>query len=204
MELAQFPAMGELDGRLEIRDGPPLGAGLEHPAVTPHRLVERLAQCDGDAAGLLAVDVLAGLHGQDGTQGVPVVAGGDQHGVDVGPSEQIEHVAIHGAIVVAILLVGHGLDRLAALGPDVAYGHELHVRLGHHALDQVVPAARADADGPQHDAFAGRHQAVAAQGPPGNKRRQRRRPGQGQRLLQKCAASQRPPGESFFIAVSSL
>ena len=95
---------------------------------------------------------------------VPVIARGDQHGVDVGPGQQLEHVAVGGAIVVAVLGVGHGLDRLPPAGPDVADGHELHVRLGDHAL-QVVPAAGADADGAQHDPLAGRHDAVAAQRP---------------------------------------
>ena len=202
MELAELSAVGQLHGRLEVRDGPPLRAGLEHPPVAAHRFVHRLAEADRDPAGLLAVDVLAGLEGEDRAHRVPVIAGGDQHGVDVRPGEQLEHVAVRGTVVVAVLGVGHGLDRLAPAGPDIADGHELHVRLGDHAF-QVVPAARADADGPQDDALAGGHDAVAAQGPAGRSTAGRRA-GHGERLLQELAAVLGRPAISLLMKTPRL
>ena len=48
---------------------------------------------DGVRHGLLAVDVLAGLHGGDGDGRVPVVGGGDQDGVDVLAVEHLPIVA---------------------------------------------------------------------------------------------------------------
>ena len=83
-----------LHGRLEVGHAPALGAGLEDPAGLADRVVELLAEVDGQAAGLLAVDVLAGLGRQHRRRRVPAVAGGDQHGVDVGPVEQLAEVAV--------------------------------------------------------------------------------------------------------------
>ena len=128
--LPSLPLWASCDGGLEVGDAAPLRAGLEDAAVAPDRVVQGLAQPDRQAAGLLAVDVLAGLGRQDRGRGVPAVAGGDQHGVDVRPGQQLADVAVHRAVLVAVLGVDHRLDRLAAAGLHVADGHELHVRLG--------------------------------------------------------------------------
>ena len=114
--------------------------------------------------GLLGVDVLAGAHGQDRGQRVPAVAGGDQHGVDVGAlGQELADVGVHLAVVVAVLRSSTYLltaSRLLLL--QVADGHELHVGLAHHPL-QVAHAAAADADAAADDLLAGRHGAVPAQ-----------------------------------------
>ena len=55
---------------------------------------EFLAEVDGESAGFFAVDVLAGVGGQDGGGAVPAVAGGDQEGVDIGAGEQFLEVVV--------------------------------------------------------------------------------------------------------------
>ena len=62
--------------------------------------------------------------------------------------EQLAKVAIPFAILIAVLFVGHLLDRIAALCLHIADGHELHVLLLQEAA-QVVRAAVADADAAQ-------------------------------------------------------
>ena len=162
MQIAQFAAAGQVDGELEVADAPPLGAGLEDAAVAVHRVGQGLAVADGDAAGLLAVDILARLRSQDRCQSMPVIARGDQHGVNVLAGEQLEHITVHTAVLVAVFGIGHGLDLLAPAGLHVADGDEPHVRLVEHAT-QHVPATGTDADGAQHRLLTGRHSPVFAQ-----------------------------------------
>ena len=54
-----------------------LRAGLADPVVLAGRLDDAPAFADVVADRLFDVDVLAGLHGPDGGQGVPVVRRGD-------------------------------------------------------------------------------------------------------------------------------
>ena len=99
---------------------------------------------------LLAVDVLAGLAGQDGRNPVPVVGRGDHDRVDVFAVEHPAKIAV-------------GLRRSARrrLGPvevglvDVADRRDLDLRKLLECIDQAGPHA-ADADEAQHDLLAGR------------------------------------------------
>ena len=94
---------------------------------------------------------------------MPVVAGGDQHAVDIRALRQeLADVPVHGAILGAILAVDHLFDRLPPVFPDVADGDKLDVGLTHHPV-QVAAAAAADADARHHDAFAGGHRPAAAE-----------------------------------------
>ena len=120
---------GQLAGEREVRQVPPLRARLEHAAGAAERLRQRQALGDVLRAGLLAIHVLAGLGRQDRGRGVPVRPGGDQHRVDIAAGQQFAQVAIGRAVLVAVLGVGHFLDRLAARGLDVANRDKLHVRL---------------------------------------------------------------------------
>ena len=88
MELAELALLGEPNGGLEVGHAPPLRAGLKDAAGLLHHVVQGLAERDGQAARLLAVDVFAGLGREDRRRRMPAVAGGDQHGVDIAPREQ--------------------------------------------------------------------------------------------------------------------
>ena len=63
--MPSLPLWASWTARLEIGDAAPLGAGLEDPAEVVHGVGQGLAIGDGQAAGLLAVDVLAGLGRED-------------------------------------------------------------------------------------------------------------------------------------------
>ena len=157
LELAELSAPRQFDGELDVRQVAPLRAGLEDLARAAEGLGQDQALGDVLRAGLLAIDVLAGVGRQHRGRGVPVRAGGDQHGVDVVAGQQLAEVAVGGAVRVAVLRVDHLLDRLAALGLHVADGHEPDVGLLQEAA-QVVAAAVADADAADDDLFARRRQ----------------------------------------------
>ena len=145
VELAELPAVDQFHGLLEIGDAAALGAGLEDPLRAVDGVGQLLAGGDGDAARLLAIDVLAGFGGQDRGRRVPAVAGGDQHGVDVLAVEQFAEVAVKLAVLVAVVLVHQRLAGLAPLGLHVGNRHAADIRERQHRL-QVVGAARTDAD----------------------------------------------------------
>ena len=117
----------------------------------------------GEAGRFFAIHILARPHGQDRGRGVPAVAGGNQHGIDVGPfGQQLAHVPVRRAILVAVFAVHGVLGAFAVAFPHIADGHKLHVGLAEHPA-QIAGAAAADADGPHHDPLARRHRAVAPQ-----------------------------------------
>ena len=70
---------------------------------------------------------------------MPAVAGGDEDGVDVSSCQQFTKVAIRGAILVAVLAICHILDRLAPVGPDIAGGQKLRIRLRQHGTAGLLP-----------------------------------------------------------------
>src|SRR5207248_7879713 len=120
-----------------------LGAVLDDPAVAAGGLDGDPALVDVVAARLLDVDVLAGLAGPDGHQGVPVVRRGDRDRIDV---LVLEHPAD----------VLHGPGRLAAGGLDALGGRAVGAGVGvdqvgdldaleADVLVDVVPAAAVDA-----------------------------------------------------------
>ena len=172
-------SMARHEGRLARA----LDAGLVDAAVPPGRLDDRPALGDGHARRLLGVDVLARPHRHDRRQRVPAVAGGDQDRVDVrAGGEELAHLGIHLAVGVAVVLVDHLLDGLAAHLPGVADRDELDVLLAEHPV-QVELAAGPDADAAEHDALAGRDRAAAAQCGGGDDRRHAAgRAGRGRRL----------------------
>ena len=110
-QLAEFALARQLRGELEVRQVPPLHAALEDPGRTADGVGQGQALHNVLRAGLFAIHVFARLGREDRKQGVPVRAGGDQYGVDVGPGQQFAEVAIGGAI-------GDAVDFLdAALHP---------------------------------------------------------------------------------------
>ncbi len=192
VELAELAAVGQPDGRLEVRHAAPLGAGLEDAAGALHGVGQAPAGGDGQAARLFTVDVLAGLRREDRRRGVPAVAGRDEDGVDVLAREHIAQVAEEGAIRVAVVPVDQGLAGLPAAGLDVADGDTLHVGEGEHALE-VVGAAWADPDDAERDLLAGRHGAPATHGPSGDDRRKRERRARREGMLQQVPSRRALP-----------
>ena len=102
LELAELAAAGQINREGEIGQAAPLRAGLEDAAGAAERLGQREALGDVLGAGLFAIHVLAGIGGQAGGRGVPVRAGGDEHGLDVAAGQQVAQIAVHGAVLVAV------------------------------------------------------------------------------------------------------
>ena len=83
--------------------------------------------------------------------------------VNVGAGgQELAHVAVGGAVLVAVLGIDDSFDILARRFLGVADGDELHVGFRQHPV-QIARAAAADAHAAHYDAFAGWHRAVAAQ-----------------------------------------
>jgi hypothetical protein len=139
---------------------------------------------------LLAIDVLAGAGGEDAGDGVPVVRRGDDDGIDVFALEEIAEVGVRlTALELALALLGgvvvggHLLGGVAALGDHVADGHDLDV-WGAEEAAQVAAAHGADADEPEGEAVV---RGGAAAGPErGTQQRDAGRPG-GERLQEAAA-----------------
>ncbi len=186
VDLAELAALGQVDRLLEIGDAAALRAGLEDAPGGLDGVGQLLTIGDRQAAGLLAVDVLAGLRGQDRCRRVPAVAGGDQHRVDVLAREQFAEIAIEHAILVAVMLIDQGLAGVPTAGLHVGDRHALHVRQTEHGL-QVVGAAGTDADHAERDLFAGRRRAVQPQDARGHDHRSREGGTRRHRAAQKVA-----------------
>ena len=154
---------GQFAGEREVRQVPPLCPRLEDRAAPPHRVAEDETLGDVLGAGLLAVDVLAGLRGEHRHQAVPVGPGGDQHGVDVGLVEELVKILIRVAVGGAMVLVDDPLDRSATVFLDVADGDELHVGLLEKTAEVVFTPA-ADADATDANPLTRRHRTVEARG----------------------------------------
>ena len=127
-----------------------VGADLQDLLVTPHGIAQLQGLLDRVRHRLLDVNMLAGCHGVDRNLSVPVVGGGDEHGVDVIAFEQL--AVVHVAVALANVLSA----RDAAL-VDIADGQHLDIVLV-AALDQaadVAGAHAADADHAHVDAVIG-------------------------------------------------
>jgi hypothetical protein len=74
------------------------------------------------------------------------------------------------AVAIAVMLVGHLLDCIAARLLYVAYGDELHVLLLEEAAE-VICSPVTDADAAHGDSLAWRHTAVATENRAGNNRK---------------------------------
>jgi hypothetical protein len=105
--------------------------------------------------------MLARLRCQHAGDGVPVVGGGNHHGVDVLAGQQLAEVVVGGAAAKGplVLLLGVAfLDDLAgivaAFSDDVADGDDLHVAAA-DKVAQVPPAHRAHPDEAEREAVIG-------------------------------------------------
>ena len=160
--LPSFPLWASSIGLLKIGDAAALRSGLKDPSGPLHRIGQLLAIRDRQAAGLFAVNVLAGLGRHHRCGGMPAIAGRDQHGVDVLAVEQLAEVAIEFAVLVSIVFVDQSLARIAAARLHVGDRDAPHVGQTKHRL-QVVRAAGTDADHPERDSSRWARRAVPAQ-----------------------------------------
>ena len=122
-------------GRAELAARALPGAGLEDALVLLLGLHDELRLLDAVGEGLLAIDVLAGLHRLDGHVGVPMVGGDDDDHGDRLVLDDLAEVGLGlaDARVGLLLLVG-GVGVVDALGAVLA-------------ADAVAVAHRADDDG---------------------------------------------------------
>jgi len=163
MDLAEPAGAEHLVAEGEIALAEPLRPRLVNAPVASGGFDDGPALGHGHGRRLLGIDVLARSHRQHGGGGVPSVAGGNQHPVDVGArGEKFPYVTVHCAVVVAVASVDDLLDRLAALFPGVADSDKLHVLFREHPV-QIVGAAVAYAYSAHDDAFAGRNLSVPAE-----------------------------------------
>ena len=100
---ADAAAADHLAGKSELVGRPLLAAGLEDAAVTTRRSDHGLALTNGQGQGLFAVHVLAGFHGRDADQGVPVVRRGHDDGVYVVARDDLSEVPVGLDAVVGLL-----------------------------------------------------------------------------------------------------
>ena len=150
----------------------PLRTHLHDALVALGRLEHGAAFVNGLGQRLLDIDVLAGLAGEDGRQGVPVVGRGDEHHVHVLAVEDAAEVLHRVGLLAALLLAN-----LDALGDPrvvhVADDDAIDFGVEEEAFE-VALAHAAAADEPEPDLLvgpglggiraAGQHGSQAAQG----------------------------------------
>ena len=161
LDLAEAAGADELDDAADGGDGAVLGAGLEDAGVAADGRDELAAFVERDGDGFFAVDVFAGLGGVDGHEGVPVVGGDDDDGVDIGAGEDFAVVVVGGAGGVGAGGAAGGDDGIdggfggiAADAIDIADGEELDGGVAGEAAEMAGTHA-ADADEGEGEAIAG-------------------------------------------------
>ena len=166
-QLAELAAARQIDAVLEVCTVAALGASLVDPAEAMVRVGQRPTLGDRHRAGLFAIHVFARLGGKDRQQRMPAVPGCDQHGVYVSALPKLVHVAVHRAVIVAVMLVDLRLNGFAALVARVADRPELHIVLGEERLE-VALASSADTQSGHIDPVTRRDCARQAQDCAGN------------------------------------
>ena len=133
-QLADASVAHDLARPAEERAGALLRAELEDPPGLPDRGPQRLVLGDAQAHRLLQVDVLARPHCGQRDQDVPVIRGGDDHGVDVRAGQNLSEVGVGCARPVLVVLVDQLARRLQLVRLHVAHGHDPRVLLGQEPL----------------------------------------------------------------------
>lgn len=143
----------ELHCSLEVGCAAALGADLDHALVTACGFDHEPAFPEVVGAGFLDVDMLTGLAGEESGGCVPVVRGGDDHGVDGPVLEDAAHV-----LVGARHLAGGGFDDLGAgletSCIDITDPGDVDVGLGGEGPEQVGAVA-AGSDHAENQSLAG-------------------------------------------------
>ena len=148
-DFAEFAALKILD-QFAIADiGTALGAVLDDAVIFGHGFDALAAFPDVVADGLFDVDILAGLAGPDGDQGVPVIGSGGGDGDDVFVLEEVADIFVADDFVALLFLVGDALFEDVLIG--ITEGGEADVLLftegGDVGLAAGVEADDGDADG---------------------------------------------------------
>ena len=161
------PAVADHRNRLDERLATALlGADLDDPSGLATGLTDLPALLDRQRHRLLAVDILAGLHGFDGDLGVPVIGGRDMDNVDLLVVEDRPVVGVDGR-----LSSGPGLDdpggQFASGGVGVAHRDVISVlaERGSRSVWPVDPGgllapATAGADCSDTRSIVGGHESV--------------------------------------------
>jgi hypothetical protein len=106
LELSDAAGADEVAGEAEADVAALLGAGLQDSVVLLLDREQPLALVDRERQRLLAVNVLAGLHGGHGDQRVPVVDGGADDHVEVLLLDELAEVGV--GLGLGVLLLGLG------------------------------------------------------------------------------------------------
>jgi hypothetical protein len=154
VEFAELAAAGQFDGLLKRWHTPPLGARLEDATGFLHHRRQVLHVLDRQPTGFFAVDVLAGLCRQDRRRGVPAVARGHDHGVDVLTGQKLPHVPVGHAVGGPRELVHERFPRLATALLHVRDGDAADVGQPEHRVHHVG-AAWPESDHPDVDLLGG-------------------------------------------------
>jgi hypothetical protein len=67
----------------ELLRGALLATHLKYTVVLARRVDQKFGFMNGQGEGLFAINVLTGLHGLNGRNGMPMVWSGDDNGVDI-------------------------------------------------------------------------------------------------------------------------
>lgn len=136
--------MHQLDSFAPASAGTALGATLYHAVVLSRGLQHLLPLEDVVRHRLFKINILARLHGPNGGKRVPVVGGGDEHGLDGGVVEGAAHVSGNGGALAGILADPRGcLFRAVAVGVH----QSAHLYEGNlHKLPHKLVAAASHAD----------------------------------------------------------
>ncbi len=128
-----------------------LAAAGKHAAITAGHGAHHLALVNGQRLRLLAIHVLAVLHGVEGNQRVPMVRRGDQHGVNIRPPGDLVKIVVGSAIAVAVASIDRAFGLVPVAGHHVANRHDLHLFEAQetaHVAAALAPHADATHDNP--------------------------------------------------------
>jgi hypothetical protein len=121
-----------------------LCAGLDDAVVLAGGVDHLSAFPDGVADGFFDIDIFAGFAAPDGEQGVPVVGGGDDDGVDILAVEEVADILVTLDLVGALEVV-FSVGFLDAVFEDFAVGiaesDDLDIGDGLEVLDMGIAAA---------------------------------------------------------------
>ncbi len=133
-----------------------MGAALDDAVVFESGSGELASFPDGVGDWFFDVDVFPGLCGPDGSEGVPVVRGGNHHGVDVLVLKEAADIAVgcDGLSRVVWILLEYGFAVCDAFCVNVTQGNEACV-FGVESVFKDAWAASADADSGDADGIVG-------------------------------------------------
>jgi hypothetical protein len=153
VELAKVSISRKLAGETEFAVRPLLCAGLEHPAIPPHRTANRLTFCYRYTQGFFAIHIFAGSCGCNSHQSMPMVLWGNHHGINIIASEQVAKVIVGGTALVTIAAVNNILGFLPGVGSNITNSYNPYILVAQKCT-HLRGALAAHANTAHHDAIA--------------------------------------------------